>query len=197
MKKYGELTIVILEEIADIASRSVAFTEAMLTVGVTIALYPNIQKRFAEIMRENTDIKERDRQRKRFFQTLYRLKKAGIVARNDSGVFTLTERGKQILEREKNKESTSQKLPSISLYHGNATSETVVIIFDIPESLREKRAWFREAITELGFSMIQKSVWTGNVDIPERLIRDLHSLSLLAYVKFFTVKERGTLAKFV
>jgi hypothetical protein len=191
MKKYGEMAIAILEEIADIASRGAAFTEAMLTVGATVYLYPSVEKRFAEIMRRNNSIKERERQRRRFSQTLYRLKKEGIVMRDDSGILILTPRGERILKE--GKEFLSKKLPSISSYRGNVANETVVVIFDIPEAQREKREWFREVIIGLGFSMAQKSVWIGDVGIPEQLLRDLGSLSLLAYIKFFTVVGRGTL----
>jgi len=166
----------------DIASRGAALTEAVLTVGATCSLYPSLEKRFAEILRENADREERDRQRKKLFQTLYRLKKDGIVTQNAPGIFAVTERGRQIL-----------KLSSASSYCRRAISETIVIIFDIPESRREKRAWFREVITKLGFSMVQRSVWIGNTDIPEQLIHDLDSLSLTGYVEFFTVVKRGTL----
>lgn len=193
MKRYGKIAVAILEEIMDITSRGAAFAEAMLTVGPTRFLYPSLEKRFAEVMRENADIKERNRQRKKLFQTMCRLKKEGIVMQNGSGILAVTNRGKRILDRER--EFAQKKLPAASLYRGNVTSKTIVIIFDIPETRREKRAWFREVIAGLGFSMVQRSVWIGNVDIPERLLRDLDSLSLLAHIKFFTVVDRGTLAE--
>lgn len=193
MKRYGEIAIAILEEIVNITSRGVAFTEATLTVGPTRFLYSSLEKRFAEVMRENADIKERNQQRKKLFQTMWRLKKEGIVTRDNSGIHALTDRGKRILDRER--EFALRKLPAASLYRGKVTNGTTVIIFDIPEAQREKRKWFREVIMALGCSMVQKSVWMGNVEIPQELIQDLDSLSLLAYIKFFTAVGRGTLAE--
>jgi DNA-binding transcriptional regulator PaaX len=191
MRRYGQIAIAILEEIADFGTRGAALAEAMLTVGVTKFIYPSLEKRFNEIMKKNEAAKERSRERRRFYQTLCRLKKEGIVARNGSDVLVLTERGRNILEEEKRR-SPRMSFPS-KTYPIKTIQEITVIIFDIPEVQRERREWFRAVITKLGFSMAQKSVWIGAVDIPEQLINDLRSLLLLPYVKFFTVVARGTL----
>lgn len=193
MKRYGRIALAILEEIASLAERSAALAEAMLTIGPTKFLYPSMEKRFNEIMRENERTKEFGRRRRKFYQTLCRLKKEGIVVKNNLGTLGLTQRGKDILN-EKQRRPPRKWLP-LGPYFGNLTKETTVIIFDIPEDQREKREWFRAAITDLGFLMIQKSVWAGKVAIPEQLLTDLRLLSLLAYVKFFTVVAYGTLSE--
>ena len=68
-----------------------------------------------------------------------------------------------------------------------------IITFDIPERERWKRAWLREALMFLGFSMLHKSVWVGKNKIPEQFLEDLRDMNLIKYTHILEVSASGTL----
>jgi len=68
-----------------------------------------------------------------------------------------------------------------------------IVIFDIPERLSCQRIWLRSVLTNLGFKMLQKSVWIGDNKIPKELIKDFSKLKLLDYIEIFEVVKRGSL----
>src|SRR3989338_825438 len=71
----------------------------------------------------------------------------------------------------------------------------IIISFDIPEKFRRKRDWLREVIQNLGFKMVHKSVWVGNIKLPEQLIFDLERVNILEFIEIFEVTKTGTLKK--
>ena len=44
----------------------------------------------------------------------------------------------------------------------------------------------------MGFSLLQKSVWVGKRAISEELLRDLGAFSLLSRIHFFVIDQEGT-----
>ena len=70
---------------------------------------------------------------------------------------------------------------------------TKVIIFDIPEKERYKRDWIRVSLLQLGFKMLQKSVWIGKVKIPEEFINDLKFMKIHSCVHIFSAEKLGTI----
>jgi hypothetical protein len=51
----------------------------------------------------------------------------------------------------------------------------------------------RSALKNLGFRMIQKSVWVGKVTLPEDFLSDLRQLNLISCVEIFEVNKAGSL----
>ncbi len=80
-------------------------------------------------------------------------------------------------------------------YHAIASAKLRLVIFDIPETEKRKREWLRAALRRLGFQPLQKSVWVGNIALPEEFLHDLRKLGLLPYVEIFAVTKRGSLKK--
>ncbi|AKM78305.1 TPA: CRISPR-associated endonuclease Cas2 [Candidatus Wolfebacteria bacterium] len=130
-------------------------------------------------------------QRRRYDNLVYRLKQQGLleeVEKEGKKFFRLTAEGKRKLT--KSKESPS--LPSL-YYEKEKDERFVIVMFDIPEQDRKKRAWLRAVLINLGFSMAQKSVWIGKVRIPQTLIDDLVKLDLDDFVEIFQVTKTGNL----
>lgn len=138
---------------------------------------------------------ERKRKQLRFNDLLYRLRREDLVEESNSGkqfLIKLTAKGRQTLEKFRRKR---QYHPSQANYKSEKDNSLKIIIFDIPEPERAKRAWLRDVLRNLEFQMLQKSVWAGKVKLPEKFIRDLGELRLLPYVEIFAIDKRGTLKR--
>jgi len=126
----------------------------------------------------------------RFYNALYYLKINGFIKKESVGnrkysKWNLTKKGKEktVIQQRREKEK-------------NAEKENVfkIIIFDIPEDKRRKRAMIRESLERMEFSMLQKSVWIGKNRIPEDFLFDLKEWEVFDYVHIFTVEREGTIA---
>lgn len=112
--------------------------------------------------------------------TLSRLKRKGLVE-NQSGAWRVTKKG--ILH-------LSDKINFHKAYnHRLKTPKSMIIAFDIPEQYKRKRAWLRFELKNLGFEMLQKSLWLGPAPLPKEFLKTLSDLNLLNFVKFFEAKE--------
>jgi predicted transcriptional regulator len=69
-----------------------------------------------------------------------------------------------------------------------------VVVFDIPEKEKRKRAWIRDVLRVLEFEMLQGSVWVGRGGIPKQFLEDLRTLKMINYVHIFEVKSEGSLS---
>ena len=43
--------------------------------------------------------------------------------------------------------------------------------------------------------MVHKSVWVGNIKLPEQLVLDLDRMNILEFIEIFEVSKTGTLRK--
>ena len=66
--------------------------------------------------------------------------------------------------------------PLIKNYEKFPSKEVVIFSFDIPEKERVKRAWVRGVLKNLGFTMIQQSVWLGKGPLPKQFTERLQLL---------------------
>ena len=111
---------------------------------------------------------------------LSRLKKNGFV-QNRRGIWSITERGKLYA------------LKKIFLGHHRKIlekkSKSIIIAFDIPETQKKRREWLRVELRNLGFEMLQRSVWFGPAPLPADFIDSLKFLKILSHIKFFEAKE--------
>jgi len=128
--------------------------------------------------------------RRRFSDFLYRLKRDGLVREieKDGKYFVkITLKGAEILEKH-----YLNILPA-SKYENIGDKTLKIVIFDIPESEKRKREWLRCALKNLGFEMLQKSVWAGKIKLPEEFIKDLNTINILSCVEIFTISKTGSL----
>lgn len=125
-----------------------------------------------------------DLQSKIAFSTmLSRLAKEGLVERK-KGKIKITKIGFETV-------NSSRLIPLTPL----PDKKSVLVIFDIPEKISPKREWIREELKRMGFEMIQKSVWKGNVVIPKEFLKNIYNLKLEEYVHIFEVTKHGTLGQ--
>lgn len=68
-----------------------------------------------------------------------------------------------------------------------------LVCFDIPERDRAKRQWLRGELIACGYHQLQKSVWIGEVPLPQELIEALDALELRGWVQLLRVESKGTL----
>lgn len=119
---------------------------------------------------------------------LYKLKKEGLIAKKtSSNNWKTTAIGNKIATY------LAEKLADKPRYQPEKSLEIKIVAFDVPESIRRKRAWLRAALICLGFQMLQKSVWIGKNIIPEEFLLDLEKRNILSYVHIFAVTRQGTI----
>lgn len=112
-----------------------------------------------------------------------RLMKEGLIERSDRKI-SITKKGNE-----------TSKLSKFITLKSLPEGKSVLVIFDIPESPsgRRKRRWIRKELLAMEFEMIQKSVWRGNIVIPESFLEDIYELKLKDFVHIFEVTKHGTL----
>lgn len=115
--------------------------------------------------------------------TLSRLKKKGFV-HNENGLWLVTQKGLARLV-------TMRRIffPKHSPISKTRKQKNMIIAFDIPEIKRHKRDWLRIELANLGFKMLQQSVWFGSAPLPAQFIDSLQTLKIISHIKFFESKE--------
>lgn len=133
------------------------------------------------------------KQKLRFHQLLYELKRDGLVgAENSEGeaIYKITAVGLAWLK--KFKERSHGELPAYTLRAPKAETVTIVS-YDIPDKSKYLREWLRESLRNLGLQQMQKSVYFGKIKIPEQFLKDLVMLKLEKDVEIFEITKAGTL----
>lgn len=139
------------------------------------------------------DLKTFKKDKRRFDDLLYRLRKDDLVEdvkKNEKFFLRLTQNGREILNKLRKKKDDA--MPDAK-YQSQNDDGLKIIIFDIPEDKRKKRVWLRSALNNLNFNMLQRSVWAGKAKLPEEFLRDLSKLKLLSCVEIFAISKTGSL----
>ncbi len=194
--KKGEILLNVLEILEDRAVDSFDLLMAFLNAGHNVTS-KNIDYQYFKIKSERSKkdfLKQLTPQSKKRYSTLvYKLKKDCLIEekiKENKKLFTLTSLGKnklKILQAQ-----MKSGIPSID-YKKENYNKLTIIIFDIPEKEKRKRDWLRSVLKNLGFQMIQKSVWLGKVKIPQQFLEDLNNLQIINYVEIFEITKTGSL----
>ena len=192
MSKKGELKARILEIISEIPMAAADVVEAMLTSGYG-ASYGKLSSQIRAQQRNRAEKETKLREKQYLHNLISQLKKDGLIKERTSNknkklITTPAGKNKFLLLKQKIK----NQLP-IAKYPQEKGGKITILIFDIPEKQKRKRNWLRETLKELGFKMIQKSVWIGKVKIPIELIKDLNMLHLINFVEIFEISRIGSL----
>jgi DNA-binding PadR family transcriptional regulator len=191
-RKSGILKLKVLESLAGAATGTADLFLAIIESGYGASL-SRMEWNRRKIRSERTHDEELRRQRQRFYELISRLKHDGIIESTEkrgNRVWLLTKRGMNRLLHLR--EGKGKSLPRRH-YTIERASEFKIVIFDVPERDRRKRGWLRFELGQLGFTMIQKSVWVGNVKVPESFIKDLSLMGLIPYVELFAITKSGSL----
>ena len=153
------------------------------------ASYSRLNKNYLKLQSRRLDEKLAALERQRFYNIISKLKREGLIS------------GKENLRRTKLGTEKLLKLRSLKTevaikvkkYKPEEDDTTKIVIFDIPEKERRKRRWLRASLLQLGFVILQKSVWIGKVKIPEEFMEDLRFMKLDRYIHVFSGEKLGTI----
>jgi len=116
--------------------------------------------------------------------TLSRMKSKGLL-KKPKNKWTITREGAEFLEL---RNSGIRKFFPKKKGRRTPKERNTIIIFDIPEKVKNYRDWLRSELIGFGFEQIQKSVWFGP-KLPKEFIEYLDEINLLKYVRFFHANE--------
>ena len=159
-----------------------AFEAFLFSMGSTQLLWQNLSR-----VNEGEFDNERRRVRSCFYTMSSRLKKDGLI-KDD---LTLTCKGIDFVNSFLNKSHYVKKLPPCSYEH-TSDKTFILVIFDIPEKLRRYRAWLRNVLKSLDFTLLQKSVWMGEEKLPNQFLKDIHEMRIIRYIQILQISKRGT-----
>ena len=194
----GDITLNILEKLKDAARGSVDFCTVMVTAGYGTSYGKfsyEMSKRYSRRERAASDDEKEKLLQRKFRKTISKLEQDGLIEkyeRENDTFFKITKSGKNKLAALK---LLKENFPSTDKYKKEESKNSIIVTFDIPESLRHKRAWVREVLKRLGFTMVQQSVWMGKIKIPQIFLDDLRNTRILKYVVIFEVSRAGNLEK--
>jgi len=126
--------------------------------------------------------------RANIYQLTSKLKREGLI-KVSKNKLQLTRKGEH---KRREFETTLERYPA---YPAQEAGETIIVCFDIPESIKSHRAWLRAALRNLKMDMHQKSLWIGRTSLPEKFIEDMNKRGIVKYVDIFSVSRGGTLKK--
>ena len=127
-----------------------------------------------------------DAELQRFYSLLNELKRQDLIlkkSKDKNSLWSITSAGLSKLKLIKDKKVDYQTFTD---------NKSKIIIYDIPEFLKRHRAWLREALHNLDFKMLQKSVWIGKNKTPENFLIDLKNKKLMPYVHILEVTKAGS-----
>jgi len=192
--RKGEVTLKILELIAETAKASVDIMDAILSSGYG-ASYSKMQYSLKQKSYRKSQEEINKQRTQNYYNILYRLRKDNLIIEKEEGgkrFFRATSKGLKKILLLKETLSSSKNLPS-KYYKKENQSFFTIVVFDVPEKERRSRDWLREVLKNLGFQMIQKSVWLGKIKIPKELLNDIFKLKLENFVEIFEISKAGSL----
>jgi CRISPR/Cas system-associated endoribonuclease Cas2 len=187
----GKFMLAVLEALSEAPGNLADGLEAFLQAGYGASS----GKMFKELhlaRRRRQRRNEEQRARRRYAVLVSKLKRDGLIKTGGPQNIppALTKKGREKLERLRSTGSVS--LPQ-KTYSFETSSLLTIVAFDIPEREKWKREWLRGVLKRLGLTMIQKSVWTGKIKIPQEFVDDLSRMKILDSVEIFQVTRTGTL----
>lgn len=119
--------------------------------------------------------------------TLRRLQKEGLVVKKGkykAALWGITKKGQHYLEQADLNNAPLQLPPE--------DGKIRIVSFDIPEKERWKRARLRSLLVSCGYSLLQRSLWSGRRPLPYFAFAEIKFLKLRHFVHIFEISKRGT-----
>jgi hypothetical protein len=92
--------------------------------------------------------------------------------------------------------SGKNRIKRRSLYNISFESEfkkgapkNLIIMYDIPHSLKKERDWFRRQLVKFDYVMVQKSVWVGPSPLPKSFLDYLKEIKIGDNFKSFKLAK--------
>ncbi len=189
----GKILFSILKCVGETAVDMVDLFDVFLEAGYG-ASSGKINFLFEKKKQSRKKAKERAYERERYRKFLYKLKRDGLIEEKKmegKRMIILTKKGREKYKKSLNREN--KYIITTRRYKKILSQRNIIVIFDIPEYQKSKRSWLRWALKDLGFLLVQKSVWIGKNKIPDEFIDDLQKMELIPYVQIFEVTKLGSL----
>jgi CRISPR-associated endonuclease Cas2 len=74
-------------------------------------------------------------------------------------------------------------------------SRNLLVMYDIPSSMKRERDWFRRHLVKFGYIMIQKSVWVGPSPLPKEFLNYLKEIKISDNLKTFKLEKSYSVKK--
>ncbi len=192
----GDFALAVLEAIGNAAVNAADLIDVFLSAGYGASyrkLDYELRKKQAERVKNKLRREETARLMNRYRNTIAWLKEDGFIkeAKRDGGkTFSLTSKGQ--IKMAQLKSRSNARLPETN-YDEIKDGQLAIVAFDIPEKECRKRRWLRFALAEMGFNMLQKSVWIGKSDISKQFVDDLMKLKIIDFIEIFEITKSGSL----
>lgn len=145
---------------------------------------------YARLSRELLGLDRSPRTSRRTFSAMMsRLKRQGLiegVRKDGKSAWSLTPAGAARIAKH-------HAVPAIKTRVHTKDGVTRLVIFDVPERERKKRAALRVELFGCGFTQLQKSVWIGRQPLPQDFVSLIDELELADNVHIFSIREHGTI----
>jgi CRISPR-associated endonuclease Cas2 len=119
--------------------------------------------------------KIKDTNKNNFQVTLHRLRKRGLI-KKENNKFQLSFAGLKLFKEIKNNNK---------IWDGKWR----IAMFDIPEKFRRERNWLRRELYNLGYKLFQKSVFIGKWTLSESFYKEIKEKEINKYINLITVGE--------
>ncbi|OIO30028.1 CRISPR-associated endonuclease Cas2 [Candidatus Nomurabacteria bacterium CG_4_10_14_0_2_um_filter_30_12] len=113
---------------------------------------------------------------------LYRLNKSGYISKKNS-IILLSQNGRKYVENKK------VRLVTFDSPFQKAAPKNLLVMFDIPETKKAEREWFRYHLKEFNYEMIQRSVWVGPSPLPKDFLDYINEIKLKECIKTFKLAK--------
>ncbi len=191
----GDLALKVLERLSEVVGSFVDLSQAILEAGYSASpgRIAYLQDKLeAKRWQASRIAEERRRAQRRHYNLVAWLTRDGLVQRNDKKQLRITAKGLRRLELlRKNKLNV---IPA-KTYVTEKSEGVVIVAFDIPEEKRRTRDWLRATLRDMGFTLLQRSVWIGKFKIPQAFLEDIAELELAEAVEIFEVGKHGSLRR--
>ena len=113
---------------------------------------------------------------------MFYIKNEGLIEKGDKGWY-LTPAGKKYMKK---KEDSLQRFEH---EFSKETPKNLIVMFDIPETKKAEREWFRWHLKKFDYEMIQKSVWVGPSPLPKEFMDYVSKIGLKGAIKTFKLAK--------
>ncbi len=87
------------------------------------------------------------------------------------------------------KKKRDQYYASFNSPFSEKAPKNLIIMYDIPHSLKKERDWFRRHLIKFGYEMIQKSIWVGPSPLPKQFKDYLEEIKIGDKFKTFRLAK--------
>ena len=120
--------------------------------------------------------------------TLWRMHENCLIEKDKTGWYA-TQEGKRYIRRKAN------SLQSFSFNFQKDSPKNLLVMFDIPETKKGEREWFRFHLKKFNYIMIQKSVWVGPSPLPKEFMHYVEKIKLIDTIKTFKLAKSYNFGK--